>query len=213
MKSKSILVTGLLFCLTGSTLHATGHDRSREEKANPQGADKGAVKSTNDPIEIKTDRFSNVTTVKLKTQTILDKPDHVITMGINTKLGEKTYDDWEKDMIKAFVVFESQSKAPVDFGDRELHFNINGKRLNLGRTTLKVDPYPSLGGNLKPGFASLQSGLNLLDQDALGLLSKANQIEMRLGSIELILSEQLVTTLREYATQVLAQHKTAKESR
>ena len=42
-------------------------------------------------------------------------------------------------------------------------------------------------------------------------LCKANRIEMRLGSIETTLSNQLVATLREYATQALAQHKIGRE--
>lgn len=206
------LATALVFCLAGSTLHAKGQEQTREDKsALQQGGDKSKTSSANDPIEVKTDRFSNVIIVRLKPQVILEKPDHLITMEINTKLGEKTYDEWEKERIKAFVIFESQTKGIVDFGDKELHFIINGEHLNLGRTTLKVDPFPSLDGKLKPGFAIRESGLNLLNQDALGLLSKANQIEMRLGSIDLTLSKQLATTLREYATQVLAQHKITKE--
>jgi hypothetical protein len=42
-------------------------------------------------------------------------------------------------------------------------------------------------------------------------LSKANRIEMRFGTIEQMLSHSTVTNLREYAKQVLALHKIAKE--
>ncbi|MGH9754592.1 MAG: hypothetical protein ACREA2_17590 [Blastocatellia bacterium] len=42
---KSILTTGLLlFCLAIATIHATGQDRGREEKAAPQGAESGKLK-------------------------------------------------------------------------------------------------------------------------------------------------------------------------
>jgi hypothetical protein len=209
MKSKSILATGLLFCLAISTLHATGQNRSREEKATQQSADKGAVSSTNDQIEVKTDRFSNVTTVTLKPRAILDKPDHLITMEIETKLGEKAFSDWEKEMIKAVVKFESQSKETVDFGDEEVHFIINGQPLNLGKSEFHIDPYASIGGKLKPGFGHRRYGVTLLDRRALEQFSKANQTEMRLGSIELTLNKAMVATLREYAVQTLAQHKIA----
>jgi hypothetical protein len=37
---------------------------------------------------VKTDRFSGVTTVKLKPQVILDKPDQRLTIEITAKLGE-----------------------------------------------------------------------------------------------------------------------------
>src|SRR5262245_48514489 len=47
---KSILVTGLLFCLAISTIHALSQDRGRGEK--------GASSSTSDQIDVKTDRFS-----------------------------------------------------------------------------------------------------------------------------------------------------------
>jgi hypothetical protein len=208
---KSILVTGLLFCFAIQTIHAAGQDRGRGEKGASQGADKGATSSTNDQIEVKTDRFSNVTTVTLKPQAILDTPNHVITMAIETKLGEKKFDDFEKEMVEAYVNIESQSKAPVDFGDEELHFIINGQPLNLGETNLKVDPYASRAGKLKPDFRIREYGVQIFDRPALERLSKANRIEMRLGSIEPKLSSQFIATLREYAVQVLAQYKIARQ--
>ena len=208
---KSILVTGLLFCLAISTIPVTGQDRGREEKGAPQRADKGATNSTNDQIEVKTDRFSNETTVTLKPQAILDTPDHLITMEIKTKLGEKKFNDFEKEMVEAYVDIESQSKAPVDFGDQELHFIINGQPLNLGETNFKTDPYASRTGKLKPDFRIREYGVQIFDRPALERLSKANRIEMRLGSIEPKLSNQLIATLREYAVHVLAQYKIARQ--
>jgi hypothetical protein len=203
----------LLFCFAILPLHAAGQDRSREPKATQQSADKGAVSSNNDQIEVKTDRFSNVTTVRLKQQAILDKPDHLITVEIETKLGEKKSYDWEREMVSAYATLESQSKEPVDFGDEEVHFIINGQALNLGKADLKVDPYPSIGGNLKPGFRVRRFTVLLFDRRALEQFSKANRIEMRLGSLEPALSQSVVANLREYANQVLAQHKIANERR
>lgn len=208
---KSILATGLLFCLAVSTIHATGQDRGRGETAASQGADKGAASSTNEQIEVKTDRFSNVTTVTLKPQAILDTPDHIITIEIKTKLGEKKFSDLERQMVEAYVDLESQSKSPVDFGDQELHFIINGQPLNLGETKLNVDAYASRTGELKPGFKIREYGVQIFDRPTLERLSKANRIEMRFGSIEPKLSNQLIATLREYALQVLAQYKIARQ--
>jgi hypothetical protein len=207
---KSILATGLLlFCFAILPLHAAGQDRSREQKATQQGADKGVVSSTNDQIEVKTDRFSNVTTVTLKPQVIFEKPDHFITIEINTKIGEKKSYNFEKEMVQAYVTFESQSKGLVDFGDEELHFIINGRPLNLGKSEFSTIPYGSRTGKLKPDFRLLKFSVKILDRPNLEQFSKANRIEMRLGSIETTLSDQLVATLREYATQALAQHKIA----
>jgi hypothetical protein len=208
---KAILVTGLLLCITVPTLHAIEQEHARDDKSTIQSPDKNKTSSTNDQIEVKTDRFSNVTTVTLKPQAVLDKPDHIITMGIETKLGEKKFSDWEREMVNAYATFESQSKGPVDFGDEEIHYIINGQPLSIGKADFSVDPYPSIGGNLKPGFGIRKFTVKLFDRRALEQFSKASHIEMRLGPIETTLSNTFVATLRKYATQVLAQHKIVKE--
>jgi hypothetical protein len=210
---KSILVAGLMFCLAIPAFHAIGQERAREDKSVPQSPDNSKAGSTDNPIEVKTDRFSNVTTVTLKPQVILDKPDHVITMGIETKLGEKKSHDWEREMVEAFATLESQSKGPVDFGDEEIHYIINGQTLSAGEANFKVDPYPSIGGKLKPGFRIRKFAVLLFDRRALEQFSKANRIEMRIGPIETALSSALVATLREYATRTLTQHKIAMEKK
>ncbi len=122
---RSIIACVLLLTIAGSIFFVAGQERQQEKKGAAQTSD---AKSTSDQIEVKTDRFSGVTTVKLKPQVILDKPDHQMTIDIETKLGEKGQLDSEKDDVKAEAWFRSQSKDPVDFGDQELHFLI---RLNL----------------------------------------------------------------------------------
>ncbi|MCI0665588.1 MAG: hypothetical protein L0220_31395 [Acidobacteria bacterium] len=194
--------------LIGSVLFVVGQERGREDKGVAQTND---AKTSNDQIEVKTDRFSNVITVTLKPQVILDKPDHYLTMEIKTKLGEKKFSDWEREMVNAFVNFESQSKVPVDFGDRQLHFMIDGKPLNLAKTSFSVSPHADRYGKLKPGFKISESFTSLFDRRALEQFSKANRIEMRLGSFEPTLSQSVVMNLREYANQVLAQHKIVME--
>jgi len=205
---RSILVFGLLFCIIGSITFVAGQEGEHGDKGAAQVAD---AKSTNDQIEVKTDRFSNVTTVVLKPQVVLDKPDHYLTMEIKVKLGEKKFSDSEREMVKAFVSVESQSKGPVNFGDRQLHFMVDGETLNLAKTSFSVNPYADKYGKLKPGFKISESFNSLFDRRALEQFSKANRIEMRLGSIEPTLSQSVVANLREYANQVLAQHKISME--
>ena len=127
---RPILVCALLFVIAGSIFFVAGQERQQEKKGAAQTL---TPNPASDQIEVKTDRFSGVTTVKLKPQVILDKPDHQLTIEIETKLGEKGQLDFEKDEVKAEAWFRSQSKDPVDFGDQELHFLIDGKPLDLGK--------------------------------------------------------------------------------
>jgi len=205
---RPILACVLLLVIAGSIFFVAGQERQQEKKGAAQTSD---AKSTNDQVEMKTDRFSGVTTVKLKPQVILDKPDHQLTMEIEAKLGEKKVSDLEREDVKAIVSFESQSKASVDFGDEQLHFLIDGKPLNLGEADVKVDPYAARYNRLKQGFKIRESFLSIFDRPALEDFSKARHIEMRVGPIELTLSQPVSALLREYSNQVLALHKLAGE--
>ncbi len=102
---RQILVCSLMFVIASSIFFVVGKERQREEKGGAQATDS---KQANDQVEVKTDRFSGVTTVKLKPQVILDKPDHQLTMEIETKLGEKKVSDLEREEVKAIASFESQ---------------------------------------------------------------------------------------------------------
>jgi hypothetical protein len=204
---RRILVCASLFVIAGSISFVSGQERQQEKKGAAQASD---TKSTSDQVEVKTDRFSGVTTVKLKPLVILDKPDHQMTIEVETKLGEKGQLDFEKDDVKAEAWFRSQSKDPVDFGDQELHFLIDEKPLDLGKTPGGANAYMDKS-TLKPGFRSNKSFVSIFDRSDLAQFAKAKRIEMRLGSIELTLGQPEVTILREYANQVLAQHKIANE--
>lgn len=204
---RPMLVCALLFVIAGSISFVSGQGRQQEKKGAAQASD---TKSTSDQVEVKTDRFSGVTTVKLKPLVILDKPDHQMTIEVETKFGEKGQLDFEKDDVKAEAWFRSQSKDPVDFGDQELHFLIDDKPLDLGKTPGGANAYMDKS-TLKPGFRSNKSFVSIFDRSDLAQFAKAKRIQMRLGSIELTLGQPEVAVLREYANQVLAQHKIASE--
>jgi hypothetical protein len=193
-----------MFVIAGSIFFAVGKERQREEKGGAQAIDS---KQSNDQIEVKTDRFSGVTTVKLKPQVILDKPDHQLMIEIETKLGEKKASDLEREEVKAIASFESQSKASVDFGDEQLHFLIDGQQLNLGEADIKVDPYADRYNKLKQGFKIRESFLSIFDRSALEHFSRASRIEMRIGPIEFTVSQPAAALLREYCGRVLALRK------
>jgi hypothetical protein len=160
---------------------------------------------TSDQIEVKEDRFSGATTITLKPQVVVDKPDQQITMAIECKLGEKTRDRDDLERVKANVYFISESKSPVDFGDQELHFLIDGKPLNLGRINISVIPFDNDG--LKPGFKHRDRFLWIFNRSNVEQFSKASRIEMRIGAVESTLSQPVALLLREYCAKLLAKHK------
>jgi len=206
---RKMLVCALMFAIAGSIFFVVGKEIQREEQSGAQATDS---KPSNDQIEVKTDRFSGVTTVKLKPLVVLDKQDHQLTIEIETKLGEKSRFESEKEDVKAETWFRSQATFLVDFGDQEVHFLIDEKPLDLGRAMGGLDTGVDKS-NLKPGFRSSQSFVSIFSRSDLERFSKARRIDMRLGSIELTLSQPVMAILRDYANQVLAQHKIASEKK
>ena len=174
-----------------------GQERQQEKDGAGQTPDS---KSPSTQIEVKSDRFSGVTTVKLKPQVILEKPDHQLTMEIETKLGEKTHYNSEKDEVRSFILFRSQSKDPVDFGDEELHIVIDGKPIEITRSIGDVD-------------AGARTFLSTCRRPAIEQFSKAKSIGIRLGTIEITVAQPIVANLREYANQVLINQKTVREKK
>jgi hypothetical protein len=186
----------------------SGQEHQREEKGGAQSADS---RQANDQIEIKEDRFSGVTTVVLKPQVILDKPDHQLTIEIKTKLGEKGQLDFEKDDVAAEVRFRSLYKESVDFGDQEFHLLIDGKPLNHGKISGGDAEATDENVRKQRGFRLSTFFVAIFNRSKLEQIGKAKNIEMRLGPIEPTLSQPVVSILRDYANQVLAQHKIARE--
>ncbi|SRR6266540_52503 len=207
---RQILVCALMFVFASSIFFVVGKDRQREDKSGAQATDS---KQANDQVEVKTDRFSGVTTVKLKPQVILDKPDHQMTIDIETKLGEKGQLDFEKDDVKAETRFRSLYKGSVDFGDQELHLLIDGKPLDLGKIPGGDPEATDENMRRQRGFRISTFFVAIFDRRGLEQIGRATRIEMRLGSIELTLGQSQVALLREYANQVLAQHKIISEKK
>lgn len=201
---RSILVCGLLFFAIGSIWFVAGQERRREEKGVTRTSD--AKATTNDQIEVKEDRFSGVATVKLRPQIILDKPEHQLTMGIETKLGDKKSFEWEMGTVAAYARIESHYNRSVDYGDQELHLIIDGKPLNLDKA---AGGTPS-ESTLKPSFRSMASFVTIIDRSGLEQIGRGKHIEMRFGAIEVTLGQPVAAALREYANQVLIQDKTTR---
>ena len=203
---RPILVCALMFVIVGSIFFVRGQEGQQEMKGASQTSD---AKSTSDQIEVKNDRFSGVTTVKLKPQVVLDKPEHQLTIRSETKLGDKKSHEWEMGTVSAYVWLESHYNRSVDYGDRELHFIIDGKPLDIGRIT-GGSPTES---TLKPAFKIMASFVSIFNRSKLEQISNGKRIEMRFGTVEVTLSQPVVTALREYASQVLTLDKTTREKK
>jgi len=107
------------------------------------------------------------------------------------------------------VWIESHYNRSVNYGDRKLAFLIDDRPLDIGRIT-GGSPTES---TLKPGFKIMASFVSIFDRSKLEQISKGKRIEMRFGTIEVTLGEQLVTALREYASQALTLDKTIREKK
>jgi hypothetical protein len=195
-----------MFVIVGSIFFVRGQEGQQEMKGASQTSD---AKSTSDQIEVKNDRFSGVTTVKLKPQVVLDKPEHQLTIRSETKLGDKKSYEWEMGTVSAYVWLESHYNRSVDYGDRELHFIIDGKPLDIGRIT-GGSPTES---TLKPAFKIMASFVSIFNRSKLEQISNGKRIEMRFGTVEVTLGQPVVTALREYASQVLTLDKTTREKK
>jgi len=195
-----------MLVIVGSIFFVRGQEDQQEMKGASQTSD---AKSTSDQIEVKNDRFSGVTTVKLKPQVVLDKPEHQLTIRSETKLGDKKSHEWEMGTVSAYVWLESHYNRSVDYGDRELHFIIDGKPLDIGRIT-GGSPTES---TLKPAFKIMASFVSIFNRSKLEQISNGKRIEMRFGTVEVTLGQPVVTALREYASQVLTLDKTTREKK
>ena len=131
------------------------------------------------------------------------------TIRSETKLGDKKSYEWEMGTVSAYVWLESHYNRSVDYGDRELHFIIDGKPLDIGRVT-GGSPTES---TLKPAFKIMASFVSIFNRSKLEQISNGKRIEMRFGTVEVALGQPVVTALREYASQVLTLDKTTREKK
>lgn len=206
---KYLLMIACALLLVGSSLFAQS---KQIDKSQPTTT----PESHTDQVEVKTDRFSGVTTVRLKPQMILDTPDHFITMSLEAKFGDKkirTEMDQAAEIMGegAMIRFESQAKGKTDFGDQELHFIIDGKRLKVGESSGGVSNLPSRDPRLKPGFKVLESFVNTLTTAQLKQIAGGSRVEMRLGKYEFVLGSSVLGNLREFVSEFSRQAPSSKQ--
>jgi hypothetical protein len=143
-------------------------------------------------VEVETDRFSGKTTVKLKPQVLLDTPEHKLTMVI------QNHDEF------IGIRFDSKSKDYIIFGDRELWFVIDGKSMRIDTASEASVPFAAENKDEqgRRPWTTLISSMSLAQAEA---IVSGNEVEMRLGTVELSWSQPVLENMREYV-RTLASH-------
>lgn len=167
-----------LICLSIHSLAAWSSVLSQDKKPRQNNSDQAGQ------IETQRDRFSDTTVVKVNMLYLFKKPSHKLAISLETKVDPKAPD---KDTV--FANFSSYTQNLYDFGDRELHFLVDGNRVSLG--TVERGDLAIFPGSAETLFIGI--GLTDLERIAGG-----KKVEMRLGSIECALSDETLSVLREF---------------
>jgi hypothetical protein len=136
-------------------------------------------------VEVETDRFSGKTTVSLKPQVLLDTPEHKLTMAI------QNHDEF------LAIRFESISRDYIKYGDRELWFIVDGKRMRIDTASEPRAPFVAKDADEqgRTPWTRLISSMSLSQAEE---IVAGNKVEMRLGTVELTWSQPVLANMREY---------------
>jgi hypothetical protein len=136
-------------------------------------------------VEVETDRFSGKTTVKLKTQVLIDAPEHKLTMAL------QNHDEF------IGMRFDSISKDYIIFGDRELWFIVDGKSTRIDTASEASIPFAAENKDEqgRRPWTTLISSMSLAQAEA---IVSGGEVEMRLGTVELTWSQSVLANMREY---------------
>jgi hypothetical protein len=167
-----------LICLSIHGLVAWSSVLSQDKKPRQDNSDRAGQ------IETQRDRFSDTTAVKLNMLYLFKRPSHKLAISLEAKVDPKNPD---KDTV--FANFSSYTQDLYDFGDRELHFLVDGDRVSLGTAKRGIPA-------ILPGTPeTLFIGIPLTDLDR---IAGGKKVEMRLGSIECAISDETLSVLREF---------------
>jgi hypothetical protein len=155
-------------------------------------------------VEVKTDRFSGDVTVTMKPQTLIDTPELQLTMELDYELNKKKLEESPVLVEEiASVTLKSSVKDSVDYGDRELHFLVDGARLPGRRTSSNV-VNPLLSEEDDKGRTPNFTFFSTLDLSQVERLAAGKKVEMRLGPIETALSPATLAAIRDFAREFAA---------
>jgi hypothetical protein len=163
-------------------------------------------------VEVETDRFSGNVTVTMKPQTLIDTPELQLTIGLKYRLDKKKLEE-SPILVEelASVALKSSVKDSVDYGDRELHFLVDGARL-AGRRTSSNSADPLLSEKDDKGRRPDFTFFSTLDLSQVERLAAGKKVEVRLGAIETALSPATLAAIRDFARE-FADHAPTRSNR
>ncbi len=155
-------------------------------------------------VEVKTDRFSGDVTITMKPQTLIDTPELKLTMELEYRLNQKRLAA-SPILVEelASVTLRPAVKDSVDYGDRELHFLVDGVRLPGRRTSSSVVD-PLLSEEDDEGRTPDYTFFSTLDLSQVERLAAGKRVEIRLGAIETPLSSTTLAAIRDFAREFAA---------
>jgi hypothetical protein len=155
-------------------------------------------------VEVETDRFSGNVTVTMKPQTLIDTPELQLTIELKYRLDKKKLEE-SPILVEelASVALKSSVKGSVDYGDRELHFLVDGARL-AGRRTSSNSADPLLSEQDDKGRRPDFTFFSTLDLSQVERLAAGKKVEVRLGAIETALNPATLAAIRDFAREFAA---------
>jgi len=185
---------------------------------NSRNSSDGIAKSS-EQIEVKTDRFTGITTITLKPQKLISTQDLDISVALKTSVGGES----QSHLID--FDFKGNVDKKYDVSASDLYFLVDGERLKIARQSLSEyldvsamiapPPPPSASppSSSPQPAASKENSVELrpiscgwkLSREKLSQIAEGTEVEMKLGSIEMKLDPKLLATLRDYL-QIVSDH-------
>ncbi|MBA3715420.1 MAG: hypothetical protein H0W76_23690 [Pyrinomonadaceae bacterium] len=162
------------------------------------GGSQTARSNDGSQLEVKKDEFSGATIVRLKEFPVAVAADHVFKLTMETKVNDTSP---AARMLshepKAALVFTSQSVKGQDFGDRELHFLIDGKPL---RASVAAESIALQSEDPRLRVTSRLHAVMTLEK--LRRVAAAREVKMRLGLFETELTSDVRAAMRAFLSAV-----------
>ncbi len=162
-------------------------------------SDRGGAKTTGASsmaIEVKDDRFGGGRTVRLKPQPLLDTPEQYLTISLEYKQSQNNrtgVDELDKSVM---FYFTSLATKRFDFGDKALRFLVDGQPVDGGTASNRI----FRGNDLeRPLLRSGEGLIAILSLPRFSSVASGRRVEMRLGPLEMTLSDDLLARFREFA--------------